>query len=365
MEIMKRTALYDQHVALNAKLVPFAGYIMPVQYGGIIQEHLTVRSAAGLFDVSHMGEFIVNGPKAEKFLQYVTLNDVTALQQGQAQYSAMCYDNGGIIDDLLIYRFADYFMVVVNASNIDNDYQWMEKHLINGASLENHSEKISLIAIQGPQARAILNQIASHPLDDLPFYHFRNGALAGKAVTIARTGYTGELGFEIYGKNDDMPLIWTELLQKGAEYGLVPVGLGARDTLRLEMKYCLYGNDIDETTNPIEAGLGWITKLEKGDFIGKVAIQEKKANWSRRLVCLEMQERAVPRPDYKVYVDDSEIGYITSGTQSPVLKKGIGLAYLNRGFTKSGNEVMVAIRGQFKKALVVKPPFYKDGTAQD
>lgn len=362
---MKRTALYDQHVALNAKLVPFAGYTMPVQYSGIVQEHLTVRSAAGLFDVSHMGEFIVSGPKAEKYLQYVTLNDVTALQQGQAQYSAMCYDNGGIVDDLLIYRFADYFMVVVNASNIDNDYQWMEKHLIDGVSVENHSEKISLIAIQGPQARTILNQIALNHLDDLPFYHFRNGMVAGKAVTIARTGYTGELGFEIYGKNDDMPLIWTELLQKGTEYGLVPVGLGARDTLRLEMKYCLYGNDIDETTNPIEAGLGWITKLEKGDFIGKAAILEEKANWSRRLVCLEMQERAIPRPGYKVYDDDNQIGYITSGSQSPVLKKGIGLAYLNRGFTKSGNEVMVAIRSQFKKALVVKPPFYKDGTAQD
>lgn len=362
---MKRTALYDQHVALNAKLVPFAGYIMPVQYSGIVREHLTVRSAAGLFDVSHMGEFIVSGPKAEKYLQYITINDVTALQQGQAQYSAMCYDNGGIVDDLLIYRFADYFMVVVNASNLDNDYQWMKKHLIDGVLLENHSEQISLIAIQGPQARTILNQIASIPLNDLPFYHFRNGMVAGKAVTIARTGYTGELGFEIYGKNDDMPLIWTELLKKGAEYGLVPVGLGARDTLRLEMKYYLYGTDIDETTNPIEAGLGWITKLEKGDFIGKAAILEKKANWSRRLVCLEMQERAIPRPGYKVYDNDNEIGYITSGTQSPVLKKGIGLAYLNRGFTKSGNEVMVAIRGQFKKALVVKPPFYKDGTAQN
>ncbi len=362
---MKKTALYNQHLALKAKLIPFTGYEMPLHYSGIVQEHLAVRSDAGLFDVSHMGEFIIRGPEAEKFLQYTTVNDVSALIDGQAQYSALCYYDGGIVDDLLIYRFSDHFMLVVNASNIENDFKWLENNLIPGVTLENRSDEISLIAIQGPKSRAILSQLTAIDLADLPFYHFLEGTVAGQTVTVARTGYTGELGYEIYGFNADIPSIWDELVQVGAGSGLIPVGLGARDTLRLEMKYCLYGNDIDATTNPIEAGLGWITKLDKGDFIGRAAILEKKPNLNRRLVCLEMQERAVPRPGYKIYKADDEIGFITSGTQSPVLRKGIGLAYIQRGFTKLNTEVMVLIRGEKKKALIVKPPFYKHGTAQD
>ncbi|MFH1853534.1 MAG: glycine cleavage system aminomethyltransferase GcvT [Candidatus Neomarinimicrobiota bacterium] len=362
---MKKTALHDRHVKLNAKIVPFAGYEMPVQYQGIIQEHLAVRTAAGLFDVSHMGEFIVTGRGAEDFLQRMTVNDVAALRVGQAQYSAMCYDDGGIVDDLLIYRYADHFMLVVNASNLDKDFKWLQSHLPAGVTLENRSDEISLIALQGPQSRSILGRLTEEKLAEIPFYHFLEGRVANRPVTIARTGYTGELGFELYGSNEDIPLIWDRLFEVGAAAGLVPVGLGARDTLRLEMKYCLYGNDIDQTTNPVDAGLSWIIKADKGDFIGKAAILARKTVVPRRLVCLEMLERAVPRHGYKVFSGAEEIGVVTSGTQSPSLQKGIALAYLNREFTKIGTATEVEIRGGRKAAVVVKPPFYQQGTAQD
>ena len=362
---MKKTALYERHMALNAKLVPFAGYLMPVQYSGIVKEHHAVRKSAGIFDVSHMGEFIVRGPTAEAFLNLVTINDVTSIKTGQAQYSAMCYADGGIVDDFLIYRYDDYFMLVVNASNLEKDYNWLSDQLIAGVTIENRSAEISLIALQGPRSRDILRELTDVAVDDIPFYHFLEGQVADKAVTIARTGYTGELGFELYANNEDIAIVWDNLMEAGAQYDLVPVGLGARDTLRLEMKFCLYGNDIDKTTNPIEAGLGWITKLGKSDFIGKSAIIAHKENLRRRLVCIEMQERAVPRPGYKLYRGEEEIGIMTSGTHSPSLNTGIGLAYLNRGFTKSGTEIDVDVRGKLKKAIVVKPPFYKDGTAQN
>ncbi len=361
---MVKTALYDRHVALNAKMVPFAGYEMPVQYSGIVNEHQAVRNKAGLFDVSHMGEFIVSGETAEDFLNLVTVNDVGVIKPGQAQYSAMCYEDGGIIDDLLIYRFDDHFMVVVNASNIEKDYQWLSEHLIAGTNLNDRSSEISLIALQGPRSRSILQQICADDLSRIGFYTFITSQIDGRTLTIARTGYTGELGFEIYGSNADIPVIWDMIMSVGENEGIEPVGLGARDTLRLEMKYCLYGNDIDRTTNPIEAGLSWIVKTDKKDFIGKARILEGKANINRRLVCLEMLERAVPRPGYKVFADDQEIGTITSGTQSPSLGKGIALAYLNKGFTKSGTEISVEIRGNHKAAVVVKPPFYKDGSIQ-
>ena len=362
---MKKTALYDRHVALNAKLVSFAGYQMPVQYSGIVKEHHAVRKTAGIFDVSHMGEFIVSGPAAEVFLNLVTINDVTSIKTGQAQYSAMCYADGGIVDDLLIYRYDDYFMLVVNASNLEKDYNWLSDQLIHGVTIENRSAEISLIALQGPRSRDILRELTDMTVDDIPFYHFLEGQVADKAVTIARTGYTGELGFELYANNEDITIVWDRLMEAGAQYDLLPVGLGARDTLRLEMKYCLYGNDIDKTTNPIEAGLSWITKLGKSDFIGKSAIIAHKENLRRRLVCIEMQERAVPRSGYKLYRGEEEIGIMTSGTHSPSSNTGIGLAYLNRGFTKSGTEIDVDVRGKLKKAIVVKPPFYKDGTAQN
>lgn len=361
---MKKTSLYEKHVELNAKIVSFAGYEMPLQYEGVIKEHLAVRTTAGAFDVSHMGEYIVKGKNAEKFLNYVTINDVSKIEIGQAQYSAMCYDDGGIIDDLLIYRYSDYYMLVVNAANIEKDFNWLNEHLFDEVTLENHSDEISLIALQGPKSREILSKISESDISDLPFYHFIEGSVAGCDVTIARTGYTGELGYEIYGSNEAIPNVWDALFKVGAPLGLVPVGLAARDTLRLEMKFCLYGNDIDKTTHPYEAGLGWITKIDKGDFIGREAIMERKENMTRRLVCVEMIDRAIPRQGYGIFSGDEKIGHFTSGGQSPSLQKGIGLAYISRPYTKSGTEIEVEIRGKRKQAVIVKPPFYKDGTAQ-
>ncbi|NOZ74274.1 MAG: glycine cleavage system aminomethyltransferase GcvT, partial [FCB group bacterium] len=332
-------------------------------YSGIIQEHLAVRNYGGLFDVSHMGEFYVTGEGAETFLQFLTLNDVTTLQPGDAQYSAMCNSSGGILDDLIIYRYGpDRFMVVVNAANIDKDFQWFFQHCPGDVSLENRSSDISLIAFQGPLSREILSGILNIPLEDLGFYTFRETEAFGATITVARTGYTGELGFEVYGPHTTIPEIWDAILDRGASKGIIPAGLGARDTLRLEMKYCLYGNDIDETTNPLEAGLGWITKLDKGDFIGREALLEAKANLTRRLVCFELQERGIPRHGYRIFRDSTEVGVVTSGGQSPSLKKGIGLGYVPREFAKSGNRVSVEIRGKQVPAIIVKPPFYKGGS---
>ncbi len=360
---IKRTALFSKHEALGAKLIPFAGFEMPLQYEGIIKEHLAVRSTAGVFDISHMGEFIVKGKNAENFLNYVSINDVRKLEINQAQYSAMCYDDGGIIDDILIYHYNDYYMLVVNAANIEKDFNWLNEHLFDEAILENRSDEISLIALQGPKSREILLKISESDINDLPFYHFIKGKIADCDVTIARTGYTGELGFEIYGKNEEIPKVWDTLFNIGKPRGLVPAGLAVRNTLRLEMKFCLYGNDIDKTTHPYEAGLGWITKIDKGDFIGREAIMERKENMIRRLVCIEMLEKAIPRQGYEIFINDEKIGYFTSGGQSPSLQKGIGLAYIIRPHTKSGTEIEVKIHGKRKKAVIVKSPFYKDGTA--
>jgi aminomethyltransferase len=336
---------------------------MPLQYEGVIKEHIAVRTATGAFDVSHMGEFIVKGKNAEKFLNNVTINDVSKIEVGQAQYSAMCYDDGGIIDDLLIYRYNDHYMLVINAANIEKDFYWLNEHLLDDVILENYSADISLIAVQGPQSRNILSKISESDISDLPFYYFLEGKVAGCDVTIARTGYTGELGFEIYGNNKNIPKVWDALFNIGKPMGLVPTGLAARDTLRLEMKFCLYGNDIDKTTHPYEAGLGWITKVDKGNFIGRESIIDRKENMTRRLVCIEMLDKAIPRQGYEIYIDAEKIGYFTSGGQSPSLQKGIGLAYINRPHTKSGTEIEVEIRGKRKKAVIVKPPFYKDGTS--
>ncbi len=360
---IKQTALYEKHKSLGAKIVPFAGFEMPLQYEGVIKEHLAVRKTAGVFDVSHMGEFIVKGKNAEKFLNCVTINDVSKIEIGQAQYSAMCFEDGGIIDDLLIYRYSDHYMLVVNAANIEKDFNWLFDHLIDEVELENHSDKISLIAVQGPMSREILSKISDSDVHNLSFYHFIMGKIAGCNITIARTGYTGELGFEIYGANSDIPKVWDALFDVGQPMGLVPVGLAARDTLRLEMKFCLYGNDIDKTTHPFEAGLGWITKVDKGDFIGREAILERKENLTRRLVCIQMIDKAIPRQGYEVFIGTEKIGHFTSGGQSPSLQKGIGLAYIDRMYTKSGTEIEVEIRGSRKKAIIVKPPFYKDGTS--
>lgn len=361
--VPKKTCLYDHHVALGGKIVSFAGFFMPVYYQGIVPEHLTVRNQAGLFDVSHMGEFTVEGPGAETFLEEMTVNRVSTLQAGQAQYTAMCYPNGGIVDDLILYRYPEKFMLVVNAANIQKDFSWLQEHLPTDVRLSDHSEAISLVALQGPISREILQPMTATDLKDLPFYHFVETDVAGQSVTLSRTGYTGELGFEIYGSNQAIPIIWETLLNKGKRVGLTPVGLGARDTLRLEMKYCLYGNDIDATTNPLEAGLGWIVKLDKKHFIGKEALVEIKSNLNRRLVCLEMIDRAIPRPGYSIFADDEEVGVVTSGTQSPSLKKGIALAYLRLPWSKQGSLVEVQVRNRRQRAVVVKPPFYRHGTA--
>jgi len=359
---MKKTSLYSRHVDLGAKIVPFAGYLMPVQYQGINLEHEAVRKNAGLFDVSHMGEFIVEGPQAEVFLQNVTINDVSIIKPGQAQYSAMCNDDGGIIDDLLIYRYEEYFMLVVNAANIESDFQWLKKNLIVGVVLNDISEKIGLVALQGPDSKEILAKIFKNEFKDIPYYHFIETKIANLDVSLARTGYTGELGYEMYADSDDIGTIWDLIMEAGSDFNIVPAGLGCRDTLRLEMKYCLYGNDIGLDTNPAEAGLGWITRIDKGDFIGKKAIVDAKANISRRLVCIEMLDRAIPRKGYSVKIGDALVGVVTSGTQSPSLKKGIGLAFIDIPYHKSGTEIFIEIRGSMKKALIVKQPFYKNGT---
>ena len=357
----KKTAFYDIHKKLNGKLVEFAGYYMPVQYAGIISEHKRVRETVGLFDVSHMGEFYVSGKNALEFLQKITINDVASLQVNQVQYSAMCYEDGGIVDDLLVYRLKDQYMVVVNASNIDKDFAWMQKNLLPDVKLVNKSDDYSLLALQGPDAEKTLAKITDADLD-IPFYWLTNGSVAGVEMMISRTGYTGEPGFELCFLKENSEKVWNALIDAGKEFNIEPIGLGARDTLRLEMKYCLYGNDIDNTTNPIEAGLGWITKVDKGDFIGKPVIVDAKENGiSRKLVGFEVEGKAFPRHGYKIFSGEQEIGEVTSGTFSPMLEKGIGTGYVKTEFAKFETPIEIEIRRQKVPAKVVRTPFYKKG----
>ena len=361
----KKTPLYDRHIELGGHVVDFGGYLLPTQYSGINNEHNSVRTKAGLFDVSHMGEFIVSGPDGESFLQKMTVNDVASLSVGQAQYSAMCTKNGNIVDDLLVYKKENDFMVVVNASNLEKDLNWLNSHKVGQVSIEDVSDQTGLIAIQGPRSRNILQTLTDTNLSNIQFYYFTEGKVSGMEAIIARTGYTGELGFEIYASSDDIGEIWDAIMDAGADKGLSPAGLGCRDTLRMEMKFALYGNDIDETTNPLEAGLGWITRLGKDDFMGKKALLEAKANVTRRLVCLEMTERAIPRQGCPILMNDESVGIITSGTMSPSLETGIGIGYVDLPFDRSGTELVVDIRGKMKVAIVVKPPFYKSGSLMD
>ena len=361
----KKTPLYDRHIELGGNVMNFGGYLLPTQYSGIKQEHNAVRSKAGLFDVSHMGEFIVSGPNAESFLNKMTVNDVASLSVGQAQYSAMCTKNGSIVDDLLVYKKENDFMLVVNASNLEKDLNWLNSHKTDDMSIEDVSDQTGLIAIQGPRSRNILQTLTDTNLSNIQFYYFTEGKVNGMEAIIARTGYTGELGFEIYASSDDIGEIWDAIMDAGADKGLSPAGLGCRDTLRMEMKFALYGNDIDETTNPLEAGLGWITRLRKDDFMGKKALLEAKANVTRRLVCLEMTERAIPRQGCPILMNDESVGIITSGTMSPSLETGIGIGYVDLPFDRSGTELVVDIRGKMKVAIVVKPPFYKSGSLMD
>lgn len=363
---MKRTPLYDQHVALGARIAPFGGYEMPVQYSGITAEHLAVRSAVGLFDVSHMGEFRISGSDALTFLQDVTVNNVAVLEAGQVQYSAMCYSDGGIVDDLLLYKRPDHYFMVVNAANIEKDFEWLKSNIKGDVSLTNLSDDIGLIAVQGPASRELTGKVLGVDLSGVAYYHFIDGEFHGGEVMISRTGYTGELGFELYTDPETTRGLWRALLEAGKEGGAVPVGLGARDTLRLEMKYCLYGNDITAETNPIEAGLGWITKLEKGPFIGsRIIAQVREAKPVRRLIALQMKDRAIPRPGYPIMRGDQQVGVVTSGTQSPSLKRGIGLGYVARDYAKIGTDLEVDIRGRTAGAVIVKPPFVKETSLTD
>jgi aminomethyltransferase len=357
---LKRTPLFSAHVKAGARMVPFGGWEMPVQYRGIIEEHRTVRAAVGCFDVSHMGEFEVEGPGALPALQRLTTNDVAALEVGQVQYSLLCRPDGGIVDDLTLYRLAaDRFLMVVNASNIDKDWTHVTTAVpADGARWRNVSETTGLIAVQGPRAEALVRRLADQDVTRIAYYHFAQGKIAGIAALISRTGYTGEDGFEVYVAAGDTERMWNALLADGPE-GAAPIGLGARDTLRLEARYALYGNDIDDTTNPLEAGLGWVVKPGKGDFVGRAAIEAVRAAGPRRkLVGLEMADRAVARHGYPVVKETAPIGIVTSGSYGPSVDRSIAMAYVPTPHSAVGTELGVEIRGQAKPARVVKTPFH-------
>ena len=358
---MNKTALYDKHVSLGAKIVPFAGFDMPVQYSGVTEEHFAVREKVGIFDVSHMGQFFVEGPSAKDLLQFVGTNNVDSLENGKAQYTCLPNGNGGIVDDLIVYKMADEkYFVVVNASNIEKDWNHISKHNEKfGAKLTNASDEMSLIAIQGPKATETLQKLTETNLSEIPYYHFTEGKIAGfDDVIISNTGYTGSGGFEIYFKNENAVKIWEAITEAGEEFGLIPCGLASRDTLRLEKGFCLYGNDIDDSTSPLEAGLGWITKFEK-DFVDKELLaKQKEEGITRKLVGFEMQEKAIPRHDYLVVdAEGNEIGKVTSGTMSPMKKIGIGLAYVAKPQFKIDSEIFIQIRNKNIPAKVVKLPF--------
>ncbi|MDX1470333.1 MAG: glycine cleavage system aminomethyltransferase GcvT [Flavobacteriaceae bacterium] len=359
---MKQTALTSRHEVLGAKMVPFAGYKMPVQYEGVTVEHETVRKSVGVFDVSHMGEFLVEGPNALELIQKVSSNDASKLTVGKAQYSCLPNDTGGIVDDLIIYRIKEQtYLLVVNASNIEKDWEWISSKNTMGAEMRNISDDYSLLAIQGPAAIEAMQPLTSVNLSEIKFYNFVVGDFAGiEHVIISATGYTGSGGFEIYCKNSEVEQVWDKVMEAGKAHGIKPIGLAARDTLRLEMGYCLYGNDIDETTSPIEAGLGWICKFDK-PFNNSEALQKEKENGpSRKLIGFEINERGIPRQGYDIVTEDgTKIGHVTSGTMSPSLGKGIGLGYVTTEMSKPGNTIYIQIRKNIVEATVVKPPFYK------
>jgi aminomethyltransferase len=357
----KRTALYDTHKRLNARLIPFGGWEMPVEYSGIAKEHTAVRTAAGLFDVSHMGEFEVRGPEALALIQSVTSNDASKLVDGQAQYSAMPYPEGTVVDDLLVYRHnAEHFLLVVNAGNIEKDFEWINSHNSFQATVDNISDRVSLLAIQGPKAKSILQKITAIPLDAIQYYHFARGKVLGTDTIVSRTGYTGEDGFELYFSPEHSESIWNALIEAGGPSGLIPVGLGARNTLRLEAKMLLYGNDMDQTTTLLEAGLGWIVKFDKGEFVGRETLRrQKEEGVKRKLVGFEMLGRDIAREHYPAFVGGTEVGHVASGSPSITLKKNIGLVYLPTEHSAVGSAFQVSVRGRMCDARVVPTPFYK------
>ncbi len=358
----KQTALYKTHVELGAKMTPFAGYEMPLRYTSDKEEHNNVRENVGMFDVSHMGEFFVEGTEAKQLIQYVTSNDVEKLTPGKAQYSCLPNAQGGIVDDLLVYCISPQeYMLVVNASNIEKDWNWIVKHNQFEANMTNRSDEIALLAVQGPKALTALQPLTSVKLEELAFYTFTKGTFAGvDDVIISATGYTGSGGVELYIPNEAAPAIWEAIMEAGKSYGILPTGLAARDTLRLEMGFCLYGNDIDDTTSPLEAKLGWITKLNT-NFVGaEVLQQQKEAGVSRKLVGLEMLEKGIPRSGYEILsLEGKKIGSITSGTMSPTLGKGIGMGYVQTAFASTDTELLLQVRNKQLRAKVVSLPFIK------
>lgn len=361
---MKTTPFTEKHIALGAKMHEFAGYNMPIEYSGIIDEHLTVCENVGVFDVSHMGEFWVKGPKALDFLQKVTSNNVAVLTPGKIQYTCFPNEEGGIVDDLLVYHYEpEKYLLVVNAANIEKDWNWCVAHNADGTVLENASDRMAQLAVQGPKAILALQKLTDIDLASIPYYTFKVGQMAGvDQVIISNTGYTGAGGFEIYFYPEYADQIWKAVFEAGEEFGIKPVGLGARDTLRLEMGFCLYGNDLDDTTSPIEAGLGWITKFVDGkDFTNRAMLEKQKAEGvSRKLVGFEMIDRGIPRHGYSLVNADGEpIGVVTSGTMSPMRKIGIGMGYVKTEYSKAGTEICIDMRGRNLKAVVVKPPFRK------
>ncbi|NER17914.1 glycine cleavage system aminomethyltransferase GcvT [Spongiivirga citrea] len=359
---MKNIALNDTHVKLNAKMVPFAGFNMPVSYEGVNVEHETVRNGVGVFDVSHMGEFLIEGPEALNLIQKVTTNDASKLTVGKAQYSCLPNDKGGIVDDLIVYRVKEEtYLLVVNASNIEKDWNWISQHNTMGATMKDLSEDYSLLAIQGPKAVEAMHSLTSVDLSAIKFYSFEVADFAGiDHVIISATGYTGSGGFEIYCKNSEVQQVWDKVFEAGADFGIKPIGLAARDTLRLEMGYCLYGNDIDDTTSPIEAGLGWITKSTKSFINDEEILKQKERGTERKLVAFELNDRGIPRQGYDI-VDSQgrKIGNVTSGTMSPSMGTGIGLGYVPSVFTDVGSQIHIQIRKNAVPATVVKLPFYK------
>ncbi len=359
---MKNTALTHIHAALGAKMVPFAGYNMPVQYEGVNSEHETVRNGVGVFDVSHMGEFLLKGPNALELIQKVCTNDASVLFDGKAQYSCMPNGKGGIIDDLIIYRInEETYFIVVNASNIEKDWNWISEHNNLGVEMQNLSDQYSLLAIQGPKAAQAMQSLTNIDLSNMTYYTFQYGTFAGiENVMVSATGYTGSGGFEVYVKNEDAQRLWNAVFEAGESFGIKPIGLAARDTLRLEMGFCLYGNDIDDSTSPLEAGLGWITKFSKSFIDDTYLRNQKEAGLTRKLVAFEMVDRGIPRHNYPILdAQGNVIGKVTSGTMSPSMKIGIGLGYVKTEFAALDSEIFISIREKGIAAKVVKLPFYK------
>lgn len=359
----KQTPFVRCNKDAGGKMVEFAGYLMPIQYRSIQEEHLKVRKSVGIFDLSHMGEFFVKGDGALDFLQRMTTNDVSALVVNQIQYSALPYPHGGLVDDLLVYRLPDQYLLVVNAANLDKDYAWLMEHKPAGVELTNRSDEIGLLAIQGPKAADVMAKLTDFDLTKLGYYECATAKICGRETLFSRTGYTGEDGFEIYCDPGIAEQLWNASLEAGKKFDIEPIGLGARDSLRLEMRYMLYGNDIDQTTNPIEAGLGWICKPEKGDFVGRdTIVNMKQAKPSRKLQSLVLKEKAIPRHGYPIFVGTENVGVVTSGCFSPSLEKGVALGYVKSEYGKLGETVDIDIRGKRHSAEVIKGAFYKNGT---